>query len=197
MHFVDGHGGVQGVGPAALGHPVLVFPGVVQVPDDGGGAGRAFVGKGEGIGLVHPVAAVLGGDVVLVHGRPAQPGMKPSQMPDWRPVRQGVAACVPAVEVADDPDLLRVRGPHGEVGPRHLRLLEHMGAQLVVQAVVIAFVKEVEVVVGQKRDVVPHRDRGVLALVLVFWSAIVYFSRFRSLLQGLADGEWVLRLRQG
>jgi hypothetical protein len=39
-----------------------------------------------------------------------------------------------------------------------------MGPQLVVQPVVIAFVKEVEIVVGEQRDVVPHRDRGSLGL---------------------------------
>ncbi len=77
-----------------------------------------------------------------------------------------MAALVPAVEVAGDPDLRRVRGPHGKVGPRRLGLFEHVGSQLVVQAVVIAFVKEVEIVVGEKRDVVPHRDRGSLGLGL-------------------------------
>jgi hypothetical protein len=39
----------------------------------------------------------------------------------------------------------------------------------VVQAVVIAFVKEVEIVVGQQRDVVPHRDRGSFGLGLGFF----------------------------
>ncbi len=74
VDLVDRHGAVQGIGPVAAGHPVAVFPGVVQVPDDGGGAGRAFVGKGEGVGLVHPVGAVLGGHVVLVQGARAQVG---------------------------------------------------------------------------------------------------------------------------
>ena len=166
VHLVDGLGGVQGIGPEALRHPVPVFPGVVQVPDDGGGAGRAFKGKGEGVGLVHPVGAVFGGHVVLVQGARPQTGDEPFPDAGLGPVRQGVAAFVPAVEVAGDPDLLCVRGPHGKVGPRHPFVLEPMGPQLMVQAVVIAFVKEVEVVIGQERDVMPHRDRGGLGLGL-------------------------------
>ena len=81
-------------------------------------------------------------------------------------MRQGVAAFVPAVEIAGDPDLLCIWGPHGKVGPRHPLVLEPMGPQLMVQAVVVAFVKEVEVVIGQERDVMPHRDRGGLGLGL-------------------------------
>ena len=50
-----------------------------------------------------------------------------------------------------------------------------MGPQLMVQAVVIAFVKEVEVVIGQERDVMPHRDGEVLIVVLVFLSTMGLF----------------------
>ena len=89
MHLVDGHGAVQGVGPVAPGHPVPVFPGVVQVPDDGGGAGRAFVGKGEGVGLVHPVAPYLEATWYLYSEPAPTPGMNPSQMPDWTRCRKG------------------------------------------------------------------------------------------------------------
>ncbi len=51
VHLVDRHGAVQGIGPVAVGHPVAIFPGVVQVPDDGGGAGRAFQEKAKGSAL--------------------------------------------------------------------------------------------------------------------------------------------------
>ena len=51
-------------------------------------------------------------------------------------------------------------------------LLDDMRPQLMVQAVVVAFVKEVEVVVGQARDIVPHRDRGGLG----FFAMGLFFS---------------------
>ena len=41
-----------------------------------------------------------------------------------------------------------------------------MGPQLMVQAIVIAFVKEVEVVIGQERDVVAHCHWGGLGFGL-------------------------------
>ena len=45
-----------------------------------------------------------------------------------------------------------------------------------VQAVVIAFVKEVEVVIGQKRDVIPHRDRGSLGLGLFVYHELIFID---------------------
>jgi hypothetical protein len=51
-----------------------------------------------------------------------------------------------------------------------------MGPQLMVQAVVIAFVKEVEVVIGQERDVMPHRDRGGLGLGLFVYHGLIFID---------------------
>jgi hypothetical protein len=45
-----------------------------------------------------------------------------------------------------------------------------------VQAVVIAFVKEVEVVIGQERDVMPHRDRGSLGLGLFVYHGLIFID---------------------
>jgi hypothetical protein len=57
VYLVDGHGPIQGIELGAAGHPATVSPGIIQVPDDGGGPGWAFGGKGKGIGFVHPVTS--------------------------------------------------------------------------------------------------------------------------------------------
>ncbi len=105
--------------------------------------------------------------MVLVQGaRPPSPGMKPSQMPDWARWHKG---WLPLSQPLKSPvtQTCAASGAHtAKWVPAASGSFEHMGSQLMIQAVVIAFVKEVEIVVGQKRDVVPHRGRGSLGLGL-------------------------------
>jgi hypothetical protein len=61
----------------ALGHPILISPGVIQVPDDGGGAGRSFKVKAESVRLIHPVILLPGADVVFITGSMAYSQDKP------------------------------------------------------------------------------------------------------------------------
>jgi hypothetical protein len=55
------------------------------------------------------------------------------------------------VEVADDRYLARIGRPDGEVGAGDAVLCHWMSAEFVVDALVVAFPEEVEVVVGKKR----------------------------------------------
>src|SRR5262249_43810255 len=116
VDLVDRHRGVQGVAHAAAGHPGLVTPGVVEGPDDGGRLGWHLLAEGERVGLVHAVAVVARGDVVLVAVAGADAGHE--ALPDAGRLLgpQRVARLVPAVEVAHDGDALGGGGPDGEVG---------------------------------------------------------------------------------
>ena len=71
--------------------------------------------------------------------------MKPSQMPDDSRGRSGWLAGVPAVEVADDGDVLGRRGPDGEVGAGGAVARHRVGAELLVEAGVRALVEQVQV----------------------------------------------------
>ena len=75
----------------------------------------------------------------------------------------GVAPSVPEIEVADDADALRIRRPHHE--SHALDAVQHqgMGAELVVEAQVIAFAEEIQVEIGQNR----REAVGVFQLDLV------------------------------
>ena len=156
MHLVDAHGLIQGVVPVAPGHPLLVFPGIIQVPHDGGGARRAFEKKGKGVRFVNPVAAVARDDVILVQRAFAQPGDQAFPESGLGSLPQGVARLVPLVEIPGYGDLFRIRSPHGKIGPLLSLLPDQMGPQFVVETVLIPFIEEVEIVVGEQGEVMPH-----------------------------------------
>jgi hypothetical protein len=74
-----------------------------------------------------------------------------------------VAGGVPAVEVADDGDGGGVGGPDGEVGAVAAVDGEEVGAELVVEIEVVAFLEEVDVGVGEEgRAVEDAADGGDL-----------------------------------
>lgn len=130
--------------------------------------------------------------MVLVQGARPHPGDEPLPDAGLGPVRQGVAAFVPAVEVAGNPDLLCVRGPDSKISPRRAFVLEPMRPQLMIQAVMVAFVKEVEVVIGQERDSMPHRDRGSLGLGLgltLFFYHVTIFIDLDAFCKNLLRGR--------
>src|SRR5262245_28433359 len=63
-----------------------------------------------------------------------------------------MARGVPVVEVTDDREVLGIRRPHREVHAA----VDRMRAQLLPEAVVGAFVEQVEVLVAQQAEVVGH-----------------------------------------
>ena len=66
----------------ALGHPLVVFPGVRGLPDHGSRVRWDLGAKGKRVGLLHPVAGVMRTDVVLVQVAGAEPANE--ALPDAR-----------------------------------------------------------------------------------------------------------------
>ncbi len=167
MNLVYGDGRPASVVLPAPFHPRAVSPGIVQVPDDGGGPGRHLGAEGEGVGLVHPVAAEAGGYMVLVGAALLRP--RDQSLPDPRasPGAEGMAFLVPPVEVAHHADALSVGGPHGKVRPLPRARPHRMRAQLLIQAEVGALVEEVEVLIAEEGHAMPqgafHRLRSAVA----------------------------------
>ena len=156
---------LRGLGPA--GEPVRVAPGVLRVVDDRGRLRRQLGGEGERVGL-QPDLARLREDLVLVVGAVADAGEE--ELPDAaraeRPHR--VQPAVPGVEVTDDRDGARARGPDGEGGAVHALVLDHVRAELGPELLVAALAREVEVHVAQRRQEpvrVADREDAVLAVV--------------------------------
>src|ERR1700756_5865694 len=98
MHLVNGLGGAQRVAAGAVLHPVLVAPLVIEVPDDGGSAGRFFVQQAERVGLVDAVSVALRFDVELIERAARHSGEK--SFPDaGRAARtQGIRLGSPLIE---------------------------------------------------------------------------------------------------
>ena len=63
--------------------------------------------------------------------------------------REAVLARLPAVEVADDVHFLSVRRPDGEQDPVHSLLRSQVRAELLVEANVRPFAKQVDVILAQ------------------------------------------------
>jgi hypothetical protein len=67
-----------------------------------------------------------------------------------------VGIVVPIIEIANDGNLLRVWRPHAERSSGFPIEGSEMRPELVIGAVIPAFVKEVEVVCGKATDVTAH-----------------------------------------
>ncbi len=78
--------------------------------------------------------------------------MKSSQTPEAPEAAHRMVAAVPAVEVADDRDAGRGGRPDRERHARHAAQVAQVGAELVVDPVLVALVEEVEVLVAQRRQ---------------------------------------------
>ncbi len=146
MDFIDRHRRGIGISGAAARHPVGIMPGeggraLVRSGHHRGGGRGCLGGQRERVGLVRQLGAVRVAQVVLVAaaGLRAQRGGD-EQLPDAAGVAQPhrVPRRVPAVEVSDHRDPLRVRRPHGKahaVDAVHaLPLRAQAGAQLEVAA---------------------------------------------------------------
>ena len=86
------------------------------------------------------------------------PGIKPSQMPESPRRSSKLASLSPFVEAADHRDQPRIRRPHAEhdagLDAAWAVLRSQMRAQGFVEAVVAAFVEEVEILRGEERGVI-------------------------------------------
>ncbi len=71
----------------------------------------------------------------------------------------------PAVEVTDDLHPFGIGGPYGEVGAFGGTQGQGMGAQMLVQAIVIAFIEQVHVLFGKQAG--PVFGQGFLFLGIV------------------------------
>src|SRR5919197_2057992 len=156
MNFVDRNGSVERVVMLAGLHPAVIAPVVIDVPDDRGRPRRDFVLEGIWVGLVDAVSLISRGDVVLVDGSVAY--LRDEAFPNAGVVAwpQVMAVLVPAIKVADHRYRVGIGGPHREISAVLPASLGQVRAQLVMEAVVVALIEQVEVVVAQQREVVAH-----------------------------------------
>ena len=164
VHFVDRHRLVLPVEAPARLAPGGVVPGIVVDHGNDGRRIRAQLeGKPVGIGLETQMSTVPRLDLELVALTFAEPGDEQLPDPRYPAHAHHVAAPVPAIEVADDADPLRVRSPYAEVHPRNAIDFAHVRPELLVFLVVRALADEVEIEVGQ-----PRRERVGIAALLHF-----------------------------
>ena len=144
VDLVDRDRALQRVALAARAQPLLVGPLVRGLVDDGRGLGRDLGLEGHRVGLQADLA-VLGEDLELV--AVARPDAGQEDLPDAARAERAhrVRAAVPVVEVADDGDRLRGRGPDGERGAAHAVELAHVRAEPLPQLLVAALADQVQV----------------------------------------------------
>src|SRR5574341_116115 len=157
MDFIDRHRRVEAVLLPPPLHPLAVAPLIREVPDNGGGPGRRLGGEGKGVGLVRLVIAAGGCDVILVARAGADAGDKSFPYAGAVPPHaQGMGPGSPAVEIPDDRDFLRIRGPDREVRSGDAVLGGQMRAELVIQAEVASLLEKVDVVIGEEASGLHH-----------------------------------------
>ncbi len=144
VHLVDRHGRVERHVPPPRRHPLLVAPGVGEVPEDRSRARRQFGAVRDRIGLLEHITLPRGdGELVDV----TMLGGANDALPDARLAAdvERVRGGVPRVEVPDDADPAGVRRPDGEAGAP---VREGMAPELAGQAAVGPLVEPVDVIVG-------------------------------------------------
>src|SRR3990167_6842823 len=92
-----------------------------------------------------------GDNVVLVVGALAHAGDKALPYSRLSPGTQKMALSIPAVEIADDGDLLSAGRPYGKIGPGRTCRGYEMSPQLFMELKVAALVEEVKILFGEKR----------------------------------------------
>jgi hypothetical protein len=128
----------------------LVVPLIIEIPDDGGEFRRYLVEQGKGIGLVRAIAVETGsrhGTCTAPLCRP--PGKYPSQIPTVLWAKQ----MAPLSQPLNSPmtlTCLALGAQTAKYVPRVAVAVDGMGAELVVQAKVAAFVKQIEIVVREQ-----------------------------------------------
>jgi hypothetical protein len=138
-------------------HPWIIPPFVPEVPHPGRGLGRALPAEGEGIAFVYLIAIVVRVDMIFVVHPMGDARDEP--LPHARaipPDFQGMSILVPAIEVPDHRNTLRIGSPHGKGSPLHPVDAEEMGTELVVEMEMTALLEQIDVVVGKGRHVISH-----------------------------------------
>ena len=161
MDFVDRYRRLTRRVRNASVHPGRVAPTIGEIPHDRPGLRRSLAEECEGIGLVHPIPAVARPDVVLVHGSGLDSGDETFPDTGVSAPAESVPVGVPAVEVSDDRDALRLRSEDGEVRSEQTAGGCRVGAEPLPEARVRSLVKEVEVVGGQERETADRPLCGV------------------------------------
>src|SRR5512134_114317 len=130
VDLINGHGGIPVVAVSAAAHPLLVVPGIIGgIRNNRSGSRRTFSFGGAWIGLLgqpiaEPVLELILVDLAFVN-------VREEQLPHTAFVATAhrVAATIPCIEVADDADLSRIRGPDGEGGAIYAVNLHRMGPE--------------------------------------------------------------------
>ncbi len=106
--------------------------------------------NGERVGLFHPVTVVPGMNIIFIFGPLLDAGDKTFPDAGLASGSQRVRFFMPAVEIADDKDPLRIGGPDGKIDPGDAVSLQPMAPQLLVEAEVVAFIKDKQVIGTEK-----------------------------------------------
>lgn len=119
-------------------------------------------GEAVRVGRVHAIVTVVRDDRVLALVQSPRPNAGNKTLPNAGgiPGVERILVRPPIVEIADDRYLLGIGRPDGEVRPPNAVTLAKMSSQLFIDAAVVPFPQEVEVLVGQKRSC--GRYRGPL-----------------------------------
>jgi|GEM_PF-4384950 len=160
VHFVNRYGPVECVecvrraarALAAGMHPRGVAPSVVpRIAHDRGIPRRGLEVLAVGIGLKLRVARLIADLEFIQRARP-KPGDE--KLPHARAAERAhrVVAAVPSVEVADERDLRRIGSPHGKTHALHALVCAHMGSKFIVNPVLVALAKQIEIVRAQRRQ---------------------------------------------
>ncbi len=174
VHLVDRdrRGGTLAF-PAPL-HPLRVPPLEVESGDDGAGARRQLGREGERVRLVHAVAAVARGDVVLVDGPGSHSGDESLPDPGSRARPERMALLVPAVPLPHHGNRPGIRREDGEDAAGDAPGYGRMRPELLVGAEVGPLVIEVQIVVSQERE---GRRRGFSRFPGRAWSSRGFLLR--------------------
>ena len=103
------------------------------------------------IGLLHLITVVAGRDVELVAGPDSNAGKEPFPNSARIASLQYPVAGSPIIEIANEAYLLGRGRPDGEIRAGYAVDRHRMRAELFVEAVVAAFVEEVEIVWSKQR----------------------------------------------
>src|ERR1700676_4846452 len=151
MDFVNRHGRFEPIFLGAAVDPLVVGPLVgVEVDDDRAGVGTQLRAEGVRIRFEGEHRALRANDFVLVDGAFAEFGNE--EFPDSRRAASahGIDAAIPVVEVADEADAARARGPNGEMNAADPFERFEVRAEFFVGVVVAAFSHEMEIKLAEK-----------------------------------------------
>src|SRR5438477_1125167 len=112
------------------------------------------------VGFIDLVAMMMRLDVKLVECALADCGNKTFPDPGTSPRAQAVHLGMPLVETTDDRNFACIRSPHAETGAGFFSRGKDVGAHLLVSPIIAAFVEEIQVLLGEQRDVVADGAGG-------------------------------------